>query len=60
MSAAVEIIQREIKRLVEVCEQLDWLANEHPVAGEALMGIAGSLRNSATLLEVLVATKFSN
>lgn len=59
MSAA-EILQKEIKRLIEVCEQLDSLANDHPVAGEALLGIAGSLRNSATLLGVLVATKFSN
>jgi hypothetical protein len=55
-----EALQCEIKRLVEVCEQLDALANAHPFVGEALLGIAGSLRNSATLLELLVATKFSN
>ena len=58
--SATEALQREIKRLTEVCEQLDVLANEHPFVGEALLGIAGSLRNSATLLQLLVATKFSN
>jgi hypothetical protein len=45
---------------MEVCEQLDSLANQHPFVGEALLGIAGSLRNSTTLLESLVATQFSN
>jgi hypothetical protein len=58
--SATEALQREIKHLTEVCEQLDSLANEHPFVGDALLGIAGSLRNSATLLELLVATKFSN
>ena len=45
---------------MEVCEQLDTLANQHPFVGEALLGIAGNLRNSATLLELLMATRFSN
>lgn len=45
---------------MEVCEQLDTLANQHPLVGEALLGIAGNLRNSATLLELLMATRFSN
>jgi len=58
MSAAA--LQCEIKRLMEVCEQLDTLANQHPLVGEALLGIAGNLRNSATLLELLMATRFSN
>ena len=57
---SAEALHCEIKRLIEVCEQLDVLANAHPFVGEALLGIAGSLRNSATLLELLVATKFSN
>jgi hypothetical protein len=57
---SAEALQCEIKRLTEVCEQLDVLANAHPFVGEALLGIAGSLRNSATLLELLVATRFSN
>ena len=55
-----EALQCEIKQLNDVCEQLDSLANRHPFVGEAQLGIAGSLRNSPTLLELLVATKFSN
>jgi hypothetical protein len=58
MSAAA--LQCKVKRLMEVCEQLDSLANQHPFVGEALLGIAESLRDSATLLELLVASKFSN
>ena len=52
--------QSEIKRLTEVCEQLDALANQHSFVGEVLAGSAGNLRNSATLLELLVAAKVSN
>ena len=59
MSAA-DALQQEINHLIEVCTKLDSLANEHPHLGEALLGIAGSLRNSTTLLELLVATKLSN
>ena len=59
MSTA-DALQREINRLIEVCTHLDSLANEHAHLGEALLGIAGSLRNSATLLELLVAMKLSN
>jgi len=57
---SAEALQCEIERLTKVCEQLDSLANQHPSAGEALLSIAGSLRNSATLLELLLTTKFSN
>ena len=59
MSAA-DALQREINRLIDVCMHLNSLASEHGHLGEALLGIAGSLRNSATLLELLVATKLSN
>jgi hypothetical protein len=58
--SATEAIQHEIKRLIDVCEQLQSLADQHPFVGEALLGIAGTLRNSVTLLEVLVLTKMSN
>jgi hypothetical protein len=57
---SAEALQSEIKHLTEICEELDSLANEHPFVGEALLGIAGSLRNSTTLLQLLVVTKFSN
>ena len=59
MSAA-EALQREINSLIGVCEQLGSLANEHPLVGEALLRISGSLRNSATLLEVVLTTRLSN
>jgi hypothetical protein len=57
---AAEALHREIKRLIDVCEQLDVLAGEHPSLEKALSGIAGSIRNSAVLLELLVAIKLSN
>jgi hypothetical protein len=57
---SAEALQCEIKRLIEICEQLDALASAHPFVAEALLGIAANLRNGATLLELLVATKFSN
>ena len=45
--------------LMEVCKQLHSLADEFPFVGEAPLSIAGTLRNSVTLLEVLVLTKMS-
>ena len=49
----------EVQRLYAVSDRLDSLAEQHPVVSEALLGISGSVRNTATLLEVLVATKIS-
>ena len=37
--------------------RLGLLAEQHPLATEALIAISGSVRNTATLLEVVVATK---
>jgi hypothetical protein len=42
-----------------VSDRLDSLAEQHPLVSEALLAISGSVRNTATLLEVLVATKIS-
>jgi hypothetical protein len=39
--------------------RLDSLAEQHPLVTEALISISGSVRNTATLLEVLVATKIA-
>jgi hypothetical protein len=39
--------------------RLDALAEQYTVASEALLVIAGSIRDSAVLLEMLVATKIS-
>ena len=50
-------ILHEAQQLYNVSDRLDLLAGEHPVVSEALVGISGSVRNTATLLEVLVATK---
>jgi hypothetical protein len=47
----------EIQRLYDVSDRLDSLAEQHPLVSEALMTISGSVRNTAILLEVLVATK---
>jgi hypothetical protein len=47
----------EVRQLYNVSDRLDSLAGQHPVVSEALIAISGSVRNTATLLEVLVATK---
>ncbi len=49
----------EVQKLYDVSDRLDSLAGEHPVVSEALVAISGSVRNTATLLEVLVATKIA-
>lgn len=49
----------EVQKLYRVSERLDVLAEEHPLVSEALATIAGSVRNTATLLEVLVAVKIT-
>jgi len=50
-------ILHEVQQLYNVSDRLDSLAEQHPVVSEALIIISGSVRNTATLLEVLVATK---
>jgi hypothetical protein len=50
-------ILHEVQQLYNVSERLDSLAEEHPIVAEALITISGSVRNTATLLEVLVATR---
>jgi len=52
-------ILREVTQLYKVSDRLDSLAEQHPVVSEALITIAGSVRNTATLLEVLVAMKMA-
>jgi hypothetical protein len=47
----------EATQIYNVSDRLDSLAEEHPLVSEALIIISGSLRNAATLLEVLVATR---
>ncbi len=50
-------ILSEVQNLHRVSDRLDSLADKHPVIAEALLVISGSVRNTATLLEVLIATK---
>jgi hypothetical protein len=52
-------ILREVKQLYNVSDRLDSLAEQHPVVSAALLTISGSVRNTATLLEVLVAMKIA-
>jgi hypothetical protein len=52
-------ILREVMQLYNVSDRLDSLAEQHPVVSTALLTISGSVRNTATLLEVLVATKIT-
>jgi hypothetical protein len=50
-------ILHEATQLYNVSDRLDLLAEEHPLVSDALITISGSVRNTATLLEVLVATR---
>ncbi|MGD1214378.1 MAG: hypothetical protein ABR861_05275 [Terriglobales bacterium] len=52
-------ILHEAQQLYRVSDRLDLLAGQHPLVSEALSTISGSVRNTATLLEVLVATKMA-
>jgi hypothetical protein len=52
-------ILHEVQQLYKVSDRLDSLAAQHPLVSDALITISGSVRNTATLLEVLVATKIA-
>ncbi len=52
-------ILHEVQQLYNVSDRLDSLSDQHPAVSEALLTISGSVRNTATLLEVLVATKIA-
>jgi hypothetical protein len=52
-------ILHEVQQLYNVSDRLDTLAEQHPLVSEALTTISGSVRNTATLLEVLVATRMT-
>ena len=53
---ATQILQ-EARKLHQLSESLDTLAEQHAPLAEALTILAGTVRNSATLLEVLVTLK---
>jgi hypothetical protein len=52
-------ILHEAQQLHNVSDRLDALAEQHPLVSEVLITIAGSVRSTATVLEVLVATKIA-
>ena len=47
----------EAQQLKEVSGRLELLADEHPTVTDAILSISGTIRSTATILEVLVATK---
>ena len=54
---AFEAILHEVEQLHKVSTRLDGLAEQHPPVLEALLTIAGSVRNTVIVLAVLVATR---
>jgi hypothetical protein len=54
-----EAILHEVEQLHDVSERLVVLAEQHPPVSAQLMTISGSVRNAATVLGVLVATKMT-
>ena len=52
-------ILHEVQQLNNVSDRLDSLAEQHPLVEEALLTISGSVRNTATLLELLVTMKIA-
>ena len=52
-----DAILNEVEQLHGVSKRLDELAEHHAPVTEQLLTIAGSVRNTATLLAVLVETK---
>ena len=52
-----EDILKEVGYLNTVSDRLELLAGRHPSVEEALMSVSGSVRNTATVLEVLAVIK---
>jgi len=47
----------EAQQLKDVSGRLELLADEHPTVTDAILTSGGTIRSTATILEVLVATK---
>jgi hypothetical protein len=52
-----QAILNEVDQLHNVSTRLEELAEQHPPVSEPLMKIAGSVRNTATVLALLAATR---
>jgi len=50
-------ILKEAQKLCTVSDELNALAEKHPVVSDALLTISGTVRHTATLLEILVVAK---
>jgi hypothetical protein len=48
---------QEAQQLKDVSGRLELLADEHPTVTDAILRICGTIRSTAAILEVLVATK---
>lgn len=57
---ASQDILREAQYLRRVSQRLESMAEEHCHITEALLTICGTIRSTATVLEVLVATKLGD
>ena len=55
-----EAILDEVEQLHGVGGRLEALADVHPDVFQELLAVAGNVRNTATVLAVLVATKMKN
>ena len=51
------VILHEAQHLKDVSHRLETVAEQHPPVTQALLTICGTIRSTATILEVLVATK---
>ncbi|HET9304616.1 MAG TPA: hypothetical protein VFO46_01185 [Candidatus Sulfotelmatobacter sp.] len=47
----------EAQQLKDVGGRLELVADEHPTVTDAILTICGTIRSTATILEVLVATR---
>ena len=53
-------LMQEAQHLRDVSQRLEVQAEHHPHVSEALLTISGTILSTATLLEVLVATKMDS
>jgi hypothetical protein len=52
-------IMDEVRQLYSGSDRLNALAEQHPLVSDALVTISGTVRNTATLPEVLVEIKMA-
>ena len=55
----LEAILAEAEQLHNGSNRLKALAEQHPPVSDALLTISGNVRNTATVLEVLIVTKMT-